>query len=158
MENNSFIFAGVAIGAWQRCGRSAVTTLLLLVFIFLLGSCGSPTITAHTTPHTIAATPNNRISITPTQTQQYEFTAEDSGKTVTYVVTSRFGIELNRQKYPKQNIQVSCTPPDTIGGVSNLPSVMPPLYAVRYQAVQPGKCTIRNGSFHLEVKVIPLSD
>jgi hypothetical protein len=75
-----------------------------------------------------------------------------------YVVTSRFGITFNSQKYSKQHMQVACTPPDTIGSVSNLPSVMPPFYAVRYQAVQPGKNTIKNGNFILKVRIIPLPD
>jgi hypothetical protein len=73
---------------------------------------------------------------------------------VTYTVTSRFGINLNQQRYPKKNIQISCTPPGTLGSISNLPSIVPPLYAVRYEAVQPGLCTIKNGTFLLRVRII----
>ena len=94
----------------------------------------------------------------PQLTQQYEFTEQDSGRTVIYTVTSRFGISLNQQKYPKKNMQISCTPPGTLGSVSNLPYVAPPLYAVRYEAVQPGLCTIKNGTFLLTVRIISLNE
>lgn len=100
-------------------------------------------------------------SLLPTTTkltQQYEFTEQDSGKTVTYTVTSRFDIILNQQQYPKKNLQLSCTPPKALGSISNLPSVTPPQYAIRYEAVQPGLCTIRNGTFLLTVRIIALNE
>lgn len=94
----------------------------------------------------------------PELTQQYEFTEKDSGRTVTYTVTTRFQIILNQQQYPKRNLQLSCTPPGGLGSISNLPSVTPPLYAVRYEAVQPGLCTIKNGTFLLTVSIIALTE
>src|SRR5258708_5613419 len=87
-------------------------------------------------------------------TQQYDFTEQDSGRTVTYTVTSRFEITLNQQKYPKGNLRVSCSRAGTLGAISNLPSETPPLYAVRYEGVQAGRCTIQNGTFLLTVKII----
>ncbi len=125
--------------------------LLGLACLFLL-SCSHPGSPPGTTaPQTSVTSP----SVTPTSalTPQYDFTAQDSGRTVTYVVTSRFEIFLNQQQYPKQNLQVSCTPPGTIGSVSNLPYAAPPLYVVRYEGVQPGVCIIKNGTFLLTVRI-----
>lgn len=125
--------------------------------ILLLVSCAGSGSVAVTTPHLTPTPPSVQISATPPMpqlTQQYEFTEKDSGRTITYVVTSRFGIILNQQKYPKKQVQLSCTPAGTLGSISNLPSVAPPLYAVRYQGVQPGICTIRNGQFLLRVRII----
>ena len=129
--------------------RSALTVWALLgfAFIFLVG-CASPVNPKNTTPQ---RTP------TPNLTQQYDFTAQDSGRTVTYTITSRFEIFLNQQKYPKQNVELSCNPQDTLGSVSNLPSVAPPLYVVRYEGVQPGVCIIKNGNFLLTVRMIALT-
>ncbi len=94
----------------------------------------------------------------PQLTQQYDFTEHDSGSTLTYTVTTRFEIIFNPQQYPKTNLQLSCTPPEVMGSISNLPSVTPPLYVVRYEAVEPGLCTIRNGTFLLTVGIIALTE
>lgn len=130
--------------------HSAITvwTLLSYAFIFMVG-CASPVSPKSTTLQPTPTTPN--------LTQQYDFTAQDSGRTVTYTITSRFEIFLNQQKYPKQNVEVSCHPQDTLGSVSNLPSVAPPLYVVRYEGVQPGVCIIKNGNFLLTVRMIALT-
>lgn len=130
-------------------------TLLLL----LNAGCSQPDLTnANSTPqHTVAAAVTVSAG-TPQLTQQYEFTEQDSGKTVTYTATSRLTIILNTQKYPKRNLQVSCNPAGTLGAISNIPSEGPPLYAVRYEGIQPGICTIKNRTFLLTVKVIALSD
>jgi hypothetical protein len=89
-------------------------------------------------------------------TQQYEFTAQDSGKTATYTVTSRFTLILNALVYPKANLKLTCHPEATIGTITNLPAETPPLYAVRYEAEEPGSCTIKNGAFLLTVNIIGL--
>jgi len=94
----------------------------------------------------------------PQLTQQYEFTEHDSGRTVTYTVTTRLALIFNQKQFPKKNLQLSCTPPGVLGSISNLPSVTPPLYALRYEAVQPGLCTIRNGTFLLTVRIITLNE
>lgn len=140
-----------------RTLKTVLTWILPGLVFLLLASCAGSGSTTGTTPHSIPTPPIIQMSVTPPVpplTQQYEFTERDSGKTATYVVTSRFGIILNQQKYPKKQVQVSCTPAGTLGSISNLPSVAPPLYAVRYQGVQPGICTIRNGPFFLRVKII----
>jgi len=130
--------------------RSAIPvwTFLSFALIFLIG-CTSPVSPKSITPQPTPTAPN--------LTQQYDFTAQDSGRTVTYTITSRFEIFLNQQKYPKQNVEVSCHPQDTLGSVSNLPSIALPLYAVRYEGVQPGICTIKNGTFLLTVRMIALT-
>lgn len=138
------------------------TTLLLLAActLLLLSACGaqpSPT-RASSTREPVATTSNIVSPGTPQLTQQYKFTDQDSGKTVTYPVTSRFTIILNTQQYPKENIQVSCDPGGTLGAIFNLPPEAPPLYHVGYQAVQPGICTIKDGTFLLTVKIIASSN
>jgi hypothetical protein len=99
-------------------------------------------------------TPGRPTPHAPQLTQQYEFREQDSGRSVTYTITSRFEIILNSQKYPRKNVEVSCQPQDTLGSVSNLPSVAPPLYAVRYEGVEPGTCIITNGTFRLLVRIV----
>ncbi len=157
MESNYSTSADADTGAQRPRTPSAVTigTFLGLAFLLLV-SCTNPLSTQGTTPQRTPTSPGNHLSTTPAPqlTQQYEFTEQDSGRTVTYTVTSRFQIIFNPQKYPKKNVQVSCTPPGTLGSVSNLPSVTPPLYAVRYEAVQPGLCTIKNGTFLLTVRIV----
>ena len=142
----------------QARTRSMIASLPLLFSIAFLifASCAGPTSTQTTTPQqtpTAQSIPASPAS-TPQLTQQYEFKEQDSGRTVTFTVTSRFQIILDQQKYPKKNVQVSCTPPETLGSVSNLPAVAPPLYALRYEGVQAGLCTIKNGNFLLTVRII----
>ena len=143
-------------GAWKQRMRGVVPLCTLVgLSLILLISCASPASTKGTTQQT-PTTPGGRTP-TPQLTLQYDFTEQDSGRTVTYTVTSRFEIALNSQKYPKNDIQVSCSPQDTIGSVSNLPYVAPPLYVVRYEGVTSGICTIKNGTFRLMVRIIDLT-
>ncbi len=87
-------------------------------------------------------------------TQQYEITTADSGRTFTYGITTRFGLILDQTKYPRESLQVVCAPPITLGSISNIPSVSPPLYAVRYVGVTPGKCTLADNDFKVYVQVL----
>ena len=141
--------------------QSAKRFSLLLIFctltlVFSLNACGSqPGLTgSSSTPQQTPTTSSTVVPGTPQLTQQYDFTEQDSGRTVTYTVTSRFEITLNQQKYPKDNLRVSCSRAGTLGAISNLPAETPPLYAVRYEGVQAGSCTIQNGTFLLTVKII----
>ena len=177
MISNRSTSSDAHTGAQQSRARSTVPglTLLGLAFLFLV-SCANPASTQGTTPQRTPTTLGNHLSATPTPqtpqrtpttlgnhlsatptpqlTQQYDFTEQASGRTITYTVTSRFEIILNQQRYSKKNVQVSCTPPGTLGSVSNLPSVTPPLYVIRYEGIQPGLCTIKNGTFLLTVRII----
>jgi len=157
MVSNRSTSSDTHTGAQQSRARSTVPGLTLLGLAFLiLVSCANPASTQGTTPQRTPTTLGNHLSPTPTPqlTQQYDFTEQASGRTITYTVTSRFEIILNQQRYSKKNVQVSCTPPGTLGSVSNLPSVTPPLYVIRYEGVQPGLCTIKNGTFLLTVRII----
>ncbi len=156
MKGSRSTFSNANISAWLAClWSSTLDWTLLTLALLLLVSCANSGNPQVPTPQPTATIPGNHLSTaTPQLTQQYEFTEQDSGRTVTYSVTSRFGISLNQQKYPKKNLQLSCSPPGTIGSVSNLPSVPPPLYAVRYQGVQPGQWTITNGTFLLTVRIV----
>lgn len=157
MESNRSTSSDAHTEVQQSRARSTVPGLTLLCLAFLLlVSCANPASTQGTTPQRTPTAPSNHLSITPTPqlTQQYEFTEQASGRTITYTVTSRFEIILNQQRYSKKNVQVSCTPQGTLGSVSNLPSVPPPLYVIRYEGVQPGLCTIKNGTFLLTVRII----
>jgi hypothetical protein len=155
---------------WSRTISTLAAVLVMALlggsFLILLNSRnhtssntapGTPGVSGQTAIIQVTpTTPSVSQTSTPGLTQQYGFTDQDSGKTVTYTVTTRFQIILNQQKYPPQDVQVACTPPRTIGPVSNLPSVAPPLYAVRYMGIQPGTCTIKNGRFLLTVIMVQL--
>lgn len=136
--------------------------LLLLV---LLAACSAPgnggSSTAGANPTTVASTTTateqpTSVSTTTTSgmTQQYAFTAQDSGKTVTYGITTRFSLSLDEQQYPRENLQLSCPTQNALGSVSNAPYAAPPLYAVGYETVAAGNCTIQDGNFTLTVIVI----
>jgi hypothetical protein len=157
MKRNRSTPSDAGTKAWHQHACSAVTVWFLagLAVIFLV-SCANLISGPGTTPPQTPTSSSIPPSTTPTPqlTQQYQFTEQDSERTVTYIITSRFGIILNQQTYPKENMQIFCTPPGTLGSISNLPSVAPPLYAVRYEAVQPGLCVIRNGTFLLIVRII----
>lgn len=142
------------MSSFQDGARSIVLgwALLGLACLFLPG-CSHP----GSTPGAAAQQkPGGHPSATPAPalTQQYDFTAQDSGRTVTYVVTSRFEIFLNQQQYPKENLQLSCSPAGTLGTVSNIPAATPPMYVVRYEGAQPGECAIKNGTFLLTVRIV----
>jgi hypothetical protein len=98
---------------------------------------------------TAAVSPTSEPQLSTT----YEITEADNGKTFTYTVTSRFSVILDGKKYPPADHSVA--PTDIIGYISNVPSVDPPLQAVRYEGVNPGTCTIRNGDFAVTVIIVP---
>lgn len=103
------------------------------------------------TPTTAPATP------TPGLTQQYTFTAQDSGKTVRYGVTTRFSLRLHQQQYPPQKLQLSCSPQGALGTITNVPYAAPPFYTAAYQANEAGTCTLKNGNFILTVVIVQSS-
>lgn len=102
---------------------------------------------------------SSQVTPWPSQIEnhQFTFTAADSGKTVTYVITSRFTVELNPLLYPKNELQVTCNPSNTLIPISNLPNVASqiPLYMVRYEGEIPGgKCVLRDRDFVLTVNFV----
>ena len=85
---------------------------------------------------------------------QYELTANDSGKMFAYPVTSRFSVFLDEAHYPKQKLR--CSPGGIVGQISNVPVVPPPLYVVRYEAVSTGTCVLQDGDFSATIVVYSL--
>lgn len=87
-------------------------------------------------------------SETPIQ-DQYEIRAEDSGKTFSYPLTSRFTVLLDAATNPKA--ELSCDPVGILGPISNIPSVAPPLYAARFETVTTGTCVLRDRDFSVTI-------
>jgi hypothetical protein len=85
----------------------------------------------------------------------YDITEADSGQIFTYTVTSRFSVILDATRYSPDHLSV--VPTGVIGDISNVPDVDPPLQATRYEGVNPGTCTIRNGDFVVTVRIVPLT-
>lgn len=94
----------------------------------------------------------------PFRLNAYRIIAADSGKTYSYAVTVRFSVILDQQTYPQGQLTTSCTPQDVLMSISNIPSVPPPFYAVAFQGRTPGTCAIRNGEFHVTIKITPSPD
>lgn len=84
---------------------------------------------------------------------QYAITEADNGKIFAYPVTSRFSVELDSTRFSQV---VSCAPDGVVGAISNVPSVPPPLFAVRFEAVAPGTCVLSDGMFSVTIVVEPL--
>jgi hypothetical protein len=104
------------------------------------------------TPTTVAPVPTPAESPTPI-TDHFELTAADSGRTFAYPLTSRFGIVLDGQTYPRADLQVTCDHAQVLGPISNIPSVSLPDYAVRYEGVNPGTCSITDRAFSVTILI-----
>ena len=129
MMNRSLKSGSFALFAWL---------IFLVTSLGLLAGC------VQSTP--VVATP------TPQLSQSYEITAADSGQTFTYPLTTRFTVLLNPQDYPVD--QLTCQPEGILGRISNVPEVQPPLQAFRFEAVQPGSCTLQAGDFQVTINVV----
>ena len=81
----------------------------------------------------------------------YQIRGEDNGKTFTYTPTSRFIVILDQDLYT--NADISCDPPSAVGEISNIPTIEPPLYATRYEAVRPGMCVLESGGFKVTITI-----
>lgn len=93
----------------------------------------------------------------PTQTagpitDQYTITAQDNGKTFSYVMTSRFTLILDKTAYPPEKITWS--PDIVLGRISDVPAPENPNDALtRIEAVQPGTAVIRDNDFSVTIVV-----
>jgi hypothetical protein len=152
---------------WRELATTAAVIVVLvniLAWGLLLRLTHQSTLGAKPTAALTPIPPTSTPALTPQSTpmpvltQQYSFTAQDSGKTITYAVTDRFRITLDSQNYPQKDVRVSCTPAGALEPLSNLPPPSPPLYMIQYMVVQPGTCTIKNGSFLLTVIIVQLSN
>ena len=77
----------------------------------------------------------------------------DRGRTLTYHVTDRFSISLDRVRYPVRALTL--TPKGIVGLISNGSINGPDNYPVMFEAVQPGECLVENGDFRVRVVVEP---
>lgn len=84
----------------------------------------------------------------------FEIHEEDSGGAFTYRLTSRFTLLLDSTKHPVSMLSVICAPEQSIGNISTIPAVDPPLYAVRFEGVLPGACTVSDGDFRVTIKIV----
>ena len=92
-------------------------------------------------------------ALRPPVSNVYEIHASDSGRNYIYPITSRFMIVLDQTKYPPVNFTISCSPPDILGRISNIPAVAPPYYAARFVGAAVGLCTIKNNDFRITVRI-----
>ena len=80
--------------------------------------------------------------------------ASDSGKTIDFVLTSRFSIILKEADYPAANLKLNCVPDIVLGRTSNVYGVPPEYYEIRYEGSGFGQCTIQNGPFEVTINII----
>jgi hypothetical protein len=80
----------------------------------------------------------------------------DSGKIFTFPTATRFTIILDGRKYPADHIVTE--PEGIVGRIAEAPSVEPPFYAVRFEAVRTGTTSIRVGTFGVTVQVVGAKD
>jgi hypothetical protein len=84
-----------------------------------------------------------------------EVREDGNGQTFTYPVSTRFTVTLDERKYPGHTLVID--PEGIVGRVASVPSVDPPLYAVRFEAARPGRATIRSRGFLITVVVTEAS-
>lgn len=77
----------------------------------------------------------------------------DSGRTFSYPVTSRFTLVLDERLHPRTELRVACTPDAVLGPISNIPAVPAPRYAVRYEGLRPGTCTITDREWVVTIQI-----
>jgi hypothetical protein len=80
-----------------------------------------------------------------------EIREDGNGQTYTYPVSTRFTLMLDERRNPGHTLTID--PEGIIGRVASVPSVDPPLYAVRFEAARPGRATIRSRDFLITVVV-----
>jgi hypothetical protein len=80
-----------------------------------------------------------------------EITQDNSGERLSYTVTTRFGVSLDPQANPPERLR--CTPEGVIGAISNVPPSGSSLYIARFEAVQPGTCTLTDDNFSAVISV-----
>lgn len=82
-----------------------------------------------------------------------EIRGDDTGSTYTYRVGSRFTLMLDDARHSLKRLEVVCDPPGAIGSISNVPEAEPPLYAVRFESVRAGECSVVSDDFRVTVRV-----
>lgn len=83
------------------------------------------------------------------ESNNYELRESDKAKTFVYPVTSRVGVVLDSTKYSSTG--TDCEPYGILGSISNVPAVPSGQFAVRYEGVAPGGCTLQNGDWYTHI-------
>jgi len=83
-----------------------------------------------------------------------EIVASDSGKTYSFVLTSRFSIVLKEADFPAVNLELNCVPQVVLGRISNVEGVPQDYYVIRFEGSGFGQCIIQNGSFEVTINII----
>lgn len=170
----SVILVMVTLTACQQAASAPTPTTLATATKPAVSPMATRTVPAPATAATIptsTATPSPTATVMPmpsptsvplinltarAYSQQYEITEKDNGKEFVYPETSRFQMILDQGRYPKENFKVDCNPEGVLGGISNLPSVPRSHYALRYEGVKPGKCTLTDKDFSVNVEITKL--
>jgi len=143
-----FFFSGCSImgnGAQAEQGQQ----IAIATFPAALLERTTATVESNNPPQT--TTPDEgEIAWTPAP---IEIVASDAGRHFSFRITSRVSFVLQQEEYPAANLELHCTPANTLGRLSNVPVVPAGYYVFRYEGVQPGVCTIQNGQFEVTVKV-----
>ncbi len=85
-------------------------------------------------------------------TGQYTISAQDNGKTFSYVMTSRFTVILDKNAYPPEKLIWS--PDIVLGRISDTSAPENPADALtRIEAVQPGTAVIKDNDFSVTIVV-----
>lgn len=150
--------------------------LLILILIFLIAGC-LPTIEPTLSPEQAAGTAiRSRKSTdiaeatlypaTPFPTELFptfdwagqtpspdEIVAGDSGKSYSFVLTSRFSIVLKEADFPAINLELNCVPQVVMGRISNIEGVPQDYYVIRFEGTGFGQCIIQNGSFEVTIHI-----
>ena len=92
----------------------------------------------------------------PPGAEALDIRERDSGKVFTFPKSTKFTIILDGRKYPADHIVTE--PEGILGRVAEAPSVEPPYYAVRFEAVRPGTAVVRVGAFGITVQVTKADD
>lgn len=83
------------------------------------------------------------------ESNDYELHESDLAQTFVYPVTSRVGIVLDSSKYSPTGMD--CEPHGVLGSVSNIPAVPTGQFAVRYEGLVAGGCTLQDGSWYAHI-------
>ncbi len=83
---------------------------------------------------------------------KHEVTANDNGKVITFPVGVHFSVLLDEEHYPKTGLK--CAPGGVVAHASDMPVAALPLYAVRFDTISPGTCTLSNKDFSATIVVV----
>lgn len=86
--------------------------------------------------------------------KEFLFTAEDSGKAVTYPVGTLVTIILDKHIFPQNNWKIICSPTNILQKTGTAYFLLPPLYGEKYKGLGPGICSIRNNTFFVTVRLL----